>query len=170
MGTGELPYGDMGAYELQNNGPDSDSDGLPDACDNCVDSADCNSNGASDCAERSPGLLGTYYPAIDFTGTPTVRIDQWIDFTWRGDELIPTSALSPILDANGDGVADGCVLGDLDADGDVDLDDYNLFLAAYGSAIGDANYDENADFDGDGFIGTTDFGIWCAHYLAFANS
>ncbi len=111
------------------------------------------------------------------------------------DEVIPTSALAPILDADADGVADACdqcpgfddnvdtdgdgtpdgcdaadVPGDLDADSDVDLDDYNLFLAAYGSAVGDANYDENADFDGDGFIGMTDFGMWYAHYLAFANS
>ncbi len=60
--------------------------------------------------------------------------------------------------------------GDLDADGDIDLDDYNAFLAAYGSSAGDQNYNPSADFDGDNFIGMTDFGIWYGHYLAFANS
>ncbi len=60
--------------------------------------------------------------------------------------------------------------GDLDADGDIDLDDYNAFLAAYGSTVGDPAYNPSADFDGDNFIGMTDFGIWYGHYLAFANS
>ncbi len=76
------------------------------------------------------------------------------------------------IDSDGDGIPDGCdpvVPGDLDDDGDVDLDDYNAFLAAYGSSSGDPNFLPAADFDGDDFVGMPDFGIWYAHYLAFAN-
>ncbi len=78
------------------------------------------------------------------------------------------------VDTDGNGTPDGCdtvaVPGDLDHDGNIDMDDYNLFLSAYGSGAGDANYNADADYDSDDFIGMTDFGIWYNHYLAFANS
>ncbi len=59
---------------------------------------------------------------------------------------------------------------DLDHDQDVDMDDYNLFLATYGKGVGDAGYNADADYDGDDFVGMIDFGIWYDHYLGFANS
>jgi hypothetical protein len=72
---------------------DADNDGAGDACDICPDfddNADCNSNGMTDCAELSlQGLLGSYYPSTDFSGTPTVRVDAGVDFNWGNGEPFP---------------------------------------------------------------------------------
>ena len=57
----------------------------------------------------------------------------------------------------------GC-LADLDSDGDVDLGDFGLFGAAFGSASGDANYDPAADLDNDGDVDLGDFGLFGAEF------
>jgi hypothetical protein len=54
--------------------------------------------------------------------------------------------------------------GDLDADGVRDLTDFTLFANAYGSVMGDANYNPDADMDGDGVIDLTDFTQFAAVY------
>jgi hypothetical protein len=73
--------------------------------------------------------------------------------------------------AEGGGITDfslRCVLcGDLDFDLDVDGDDYNLFIAAYGSQTGDANYNADADYDGDGVVSLADFQTWVGCYRDF---
>ncbi|GAB4546863.1 MAG: hypothetical protein Tsb0013_06100 [Phycisphaerales bacterium] len=53
--------------------------------------------------------------------------------------------------------ANACA-GDFDNDGDVDLGDFGFFGAAFGSSVGDANYEPSADFDGDGDVDLGDFG------------
>jgi hypothetical protein len=50
--------------------------------------------------------------------------------------------------------------GDLDGDFDVDDDDLALLLDSYGSCDGDAHFNPDADYDGDGCIGLVDYGIW----------
>jgi uncharacterized membrane protein len=50
----------------------------------------------------------------------------------------------------------GC-RGDLDDDGYRNVADFTLFAAAYGSKLGDADYNPAADLNGDGFVNTTDF-------------
>ncbi|RMF76642.1 MAG: hypothetical protein D6744_12125, partial [Planctomycetota bacterium] len=50
--------------------------------------------------------------------------------------------------------------GDLDGDGDTDVDDFNLFLAAFGSCTGDANYNPDADYDSDGCVELEDYQAW----------
>jgi hypothetical protein len=68
-------------------------------------------------------------------------------------------------DVNGDAVPDDCqCIGDLDGDNVRDLTDFSLFAAAYGSQIGDANYDPNADIDGDGTVDLTDFTLFASFY------
>ncbi len=119
------------------------------------------------------GLMvqGGFWPGRQFVGPPA---DSDKDGIPDDSDNCPTVPNPDQADSDNDGVGDACesppVPGDLDNDRDVDLNDYNAFLAAYGSALGDANYDPNADYDGDDFIGMTDFGIWYGHYLAFANS
>ena len=49
--------------------------------------------------------------------------------------------------------------GDLDGDNDVDMDDVDTFRDALGSQDGDANYNPDADFDGDGRITMNDYRI-----------
>jgi len=53
--------------------------------------------------------------------------------------------------------------GDVDKDGDCDADDVFCYMApAYGSKIGDPNYDPNCDFDGDGYVSADDVFIYLA--------
>jgi choice-of-anchor B domain-containing protein len=53
----------------------------------------------------------------------------------------------------------GCA-SDFDGDGDVDLGDFGVFGGAFGSLVGDANYDPAADFDMDGDVDLGDFGAF----------
>ncbi len=115
------------------------------------------------------------------TGDGTLRLDV------RDDDSIVDAVTRVPLGGFGDGNGDftegeiysvrageaPCLpdlAGDLDHDQDIDMDDYNQFLATYGKGLGDADYNPDADFDGDDFVGMTDFGIWYSHYLAFASS
>ncbi len=54
--------------------------------------------------------------------------------------------------------------GDLDGDGDVDLTDLARLLAAYGSCVGDPDYDPAADIDGDGCVELDDLAALLSHY------
>jgi len=56
------------------------------------------------------------------------------------------------------------ILGDCDHNGNVTQSDLGLLLAAYGSSIGDPNYNPNADFDNDGDVDQSDLGVLLAHY------
>ncbi len=69
-------------------------------------------------------------------------------------------------DWNGNGVPDECELcGDIDEDGDVDLDDYWAFYNAFGTCVGHPKYEANADMDGDGCITLVDYRAWRMCYL-----
>lgn len=88
--------------------------------------------------------------ATDFAD-PTIAID-----------LDPVPALVPISADLSVGVqwidsaADPDVPGDIDGDGDVDEDDYNLLVAAFGTSSGEPGYDPEADLDGDGDVDCND--------------
>jgi hypothetical protein len=56
----------------------------------------------------------------------------------------------------------GCinkVKGDMNNDCIVEGNDVNIFNAAYGSEVGDSNWNPDADLNGDGSVGRTDYGI-----------
>ncbi|MFQ5805118.1 MAG: fibronectin type III domain-containing protein [Phycisphaerae bacterium] len=53
---------------------------------------------------------------------------------------------------------------DLDGDGDTDLSDLAALLSAYGTSIGDPNYDSNADFDDDGDVDLSDLAFLLSDY------
>ncbi|MEM1422591.1 MAG: agmatine deiminase family protein [Planctomycetota bacterium] len=57
-------------------------------------------------------------------------------------------------------VGDPCVGTDLTGDGDVDLGDFGIFGAAFGSSAGDPSWDPRCDFDGDGDVDLGDFGLF----------
>ncbi len=70
------------------------------------------------------------------------------------DDLWNTASLTIIV----------TIAGDLDGDGDVDWFDFGDFAAAYGSSIGQPNYNPLADLDADGDVDWFDFGDFAANY------
>jgi len=56
------------------------------------------------------------------------------------------------------------IVGDLDGDGDVDLSDLAILLAAYGNCAGDPDYNPVADLDGDDCVGLSDLAMLLANY------
>ncbi len=54
--------------------------------------------------------------------------------------------------------------GDIDHDGDVDLDDLSVVLVAFGTVEGDPNYTHIADLDGDGDVDLDDLSTVLAHF------
>jgi len=64
----------------------------------------------------------------------------------------------PIRDMNGDGEIDWHDY-DVNVDGKVDMTDIGYVSAKYGSSIGDAEYDANCDFNGDGVIDDFDLDV-----------
>jgi len=57
-----------------------------------------------------------------------------------------------------------CLCGDIDGDGDVDVDDYWLFVDAYGTCVGHTKYNQYADMDGSGCINLVDYTLWLECY------
>ncbi len=110
--------------------PDADGDGVPDSKDNCPahpnqDQDDCDGDGIGDvCAIADgtstdcddDGLIDECDPDID--DDDVLNGDDVCDFT------PPTEYVEP----------DGSLLGDLDGDCDVDLDDFALFLTRFTGA------------------------------------
>jgi hypothetical protein len=60
-------------------------------------------------------------------------------------------------------VVDACP-GDFDGDGLRNFADFTTFSGAYGTAIGDPNYDPDADFNGDGLVNFNDFTTFSGYY------
>ncbi len=56
------------------------------------------------------------------------------------------------------------VPGDVDGDGDVDQADLGALLGAYGSSVGDPDYDRAADIDDDGDVDQADLGALLGNY------
>jgi hypothetical protein len=52
------------------------------------------------------------------------------------------------------------ICGDLDENGVVDMNDYDLFLDAFGRCAGQPGYAAAADLDSDGCVSLTDFQVW----------
>jgi len=56
------------------------------------------------------------------------------------------------------------------ADGDVDKFDFGAFAGAFGSKLGDDNYEPEADLDGNGQIDKFDFGFFAGHFGKTTNA
>ncbi len=66
------------------------------------------------------------------------------------------------------GLAGPC--GDLDNDKDVDGDDYDIFVMAFGTTTCDASYSVCADFDEDGVVTHVDYQQWLLCYRDFVGN
>jgi hypothetical protein len=107
---------------------------------------DCNGNGLADTCDILAGTSADCQP----NGVP--------------DECDIADGTSE--DANENGIPDECEVfpGDVNGDGDVDLNDLALLLAAYGTCAGDSDFDPRADFDDSGCVDLTDLATLLAHY------
>ena len=87
-----------------------------------------------------------------------------IGVQWGGFCATPGIPCFPpecVSDWNHNGVPDNCeICGDLDNDGNVDLDDYWMFLDAFGTCVGDPKYNAAADMDLDGCVTLVDYQAW----------
>ncbi len=114
--------------------PDADLDDIPDADDPCPDRTNPN--------------------PIDCDGN---GIDDVC-------ELDPATN-----DLNDNAILDVCeglsaCLADFDHNGAVNLGDFGVFGAAFGSSVGDANYNAAADFDNNGSVNLGDFGVFGSEF------
>jgi Chitobiase/beta-hexosaminidase C-terminal domain len=57
------------------------------------------------------------------------------------------------------------VPGDLDGDGIIGVNDYNIFISAFGKCDGQAGYHSGCDYDGDNCITFVDYQIWYGYYM-----
>jgi hypothetical protein len=55
--------------------------------------------------------------------------------------------------------------GDLDGDGDVDMDDRNILVASFAKCEGAEGYNADADYDGSGCVNFLDYRIWLNFYM-----
>jgi hypothetical protein len=83
------------------------------------------------------GWAGLYFDAMKFNiyGDPTVRL-----------------------------ITEGALPGDVDGDGDVDLQDLAALLSAYGACDGDPDYNAAADFDSSGCVDLSDLATLLSNY------
>jgi len=92
-----------------------------------------------------------------------------IGIEWGGECASPGANCFPAecsSDWDHNGVPDGCeTCGDLDSDDDVDLDDYWMFLDAFGTCVGQPKYNAAADMDHDGCVTLVDYQAWRMCYL-----
>jgi uncharacterized repeat protein (TIGR01451 family) len=92
------------------------------------------------------------------------------------DDNCPQNSNLNQLDTDLDGIGDICDIpvilpcGDLDQDGDVDINDKILFTSSLRSSVGDSNYISKADYDQDEDIDFSDYRQWYSCYREFVNS
>jgi len=118
---------------------DTDNDGIGDVCDNCLEAAN------SDQADSDSDGVGNICDNCPDIANP----DQ--------------------ADSDNNGIGDACevVPGDLDGDGDVDVDDRNILRAALRKCSGDEGFVPEADYDGDGCITYYDYREWYKCYTEY---
>ena len=111
----------------------------------------------------SPAATGSYAATIDITSNDPDKATASVALTGVG--VAEISGPKQGLNANGD-----TVVGFLDDDDDVDIDDFFLFADAFDSVPGDDKFIPGADFDGDSDIDIDDFFIFADNFGQIAVS
>ena len=170
---------DPGTCGCGNEDTDTDGDGTADCVDNCPNNPNKTDPGQCGCGEADTDSDddGTADCNDAFPDDPGESVDSDGDGVGDNGDAFPADP-SESVDSDGDGVgdnSDGCpndpnksepgncgcgvpetdVFGDLDCDGDYDIDDIRLGMTTFG--IEEAEEDPcPADVDGDGSIGFSD--------------
>jgi hypothetical protein len=99
------------------------------------------------------------FSAVEGSGADFTDIDQiLVEATSGSAGTLQFLQLEEIV------VASCACSGDLNGDGFRSVSDFTRFASAYGSQMGDANYDPDADFNGDGFVNVVDFSQFAVVY------
>ncbi len=127
-------------------------------------------------AESSPGIdagrrANVPFDDLDLDGdgdtAEQVDLDLGAEPRFHDDPgIVPNNASEPPVDMGafefqGESPAPGCP-GDIDMDGDTDVFDFAGLAAAFGSTPGDANWNPDADLNGDEVVDVFDFSIFAA--------
>jgi len=160
VGGGCIDSDDDGVCDEEDNCPatpnpnqeDADGDGVGDVCDNCVDTpnpdqADGDGDGVGDACDNCVATANADQADADGDGVGNV-CDNCVD-TPNPDQA----------DSDGDGTGDACESGgtqvcDVDADGDIDINDVRAITAARGQTA--TGPDDPRDMNGDGIITVND--------------
>ena len=121
-------------------------------------------------AEKKSQVCSTVDTAAGAVSAPAVRSGERSSVSERDGDLNGPGGLSsaPAAVDIGESVTPlAAVPGDLDGDGDVDADDYDIFLAAFGTCQGHAAFVPEADYDGDGCITLSDYQEWLDDFRSF---
>ncbi|MEK7757750.1 MAG: hypothetical protein AAB385_11115, partial [Planctomycetota bacterium] len=142
---------------------DCDSDGVPDACD---PPGDADGDGVDDCLDLCPFTTpvgACLCPELDRCCFPSgMCIDNYPRYSCISLGGTPDCREAPCRQ--------GCLLGDCDGDGDLDGDDFAIFLAAFGCRVSDPKCDPDADIDDDGTVTLVDYQLWLQAYRGFVGN
>jgi hypothetical protein len=110
---------------------------------------------------NAPAAVEGSLISIDFN----VSAEAEGSYTLNIDATVVDETDAPIAAVENDGqVTIGGRKGDFNGDDDIDIFDFVLFAAAYGSVLGDDNYNAAGDFDDNGVINIFDFVQFAAVY------
>ena len=107
-----------------------------------------------DVSQDDPGNTYDFTVPVTSAATPGGKITTFCTIDSDDTDQQTTSVQTDVCE---EPVTPCC---DLDANDDCDIDDYNLFLGAYGSSPGDPGYIEKTDYDEDGIVALPDFYTW----------
>ncbi len=139
----QLPIGNTVPDECE---PDCDGDGIPDTCEVITD---CDGDGVEDCVDLCPcstpinACLPPYnqlviccFPSGIYTNTLT-----WsMCITSGGTPVCDNPPVCPGTPCRQSSCRDGCLIGDYDDDGDLDLADFAGFQRCFGGDVSSVGY------------------------------
>ena len=103
-----------------------------------------------------------------FSWDSTTVLDGAVTLTAYAYDAAGNHGISSPVTLDVENESDPEICGDLDEDGDVDYDDYTIFLETFGLHAGDFGYVEKADSDGDEWITLIDFAAWYRCYQNYS--
>ena len=169
----QLPNGNGVPDECE---PDCDGDGIPDTCETITDT---DGDGVEDCVDLCPfttpvnACLPPYNQLVICcfpSGIYTTMLTWSMCITSGGTPVCDEPPVCPGTPCRQSSCRDGCLIGDCDGDGDLDGNDFAIFLAEFGSRVGDPKYDWAADIDEDGTVTLVDYQLWLQAYRGFVGN